>query len=107
LIPEEHWTKIQKIARIRAENILINSLYQCYVFSITGINESGKWVAKIRNRIIHKEQLAKVIDDMFSGEYLEPQYASQYFMEYLPTVFIDETSTLRIIGKIKKCLDNG
>ncbi|NQT26162.1 TIGR02391 family protein [candidate division KSB1 bacterium] len=109
LFPKDKWEKLDEMARLRMENILIKSVKKGeYKISLKKLVEGGlgTWAKVIFDKMILKHDLNKVLVDKFiTGTPLEENYVMQMFF----TEFIEFTDYKfnKIEELIKRELDKG
>lgn len=117
LLPADHWPRISEVARIRVENMLIESIKEGQVlesgkmqvfYSAEGVPKSGAfgtWSISFIPYFTLVRQLGKVLDNKLADSYDHRRYVVGHFMNALPMVFTEPRQIQCCVHRIAEVVE--
>ena len=110
VLPANLWPRIQRMSRLRIENMLIELLADAwYVPSRDETNfPTSTWISNIAKHFLYKEKLrATVLEKLKDEDFDSHNFVARYMIYTLPEVFEEEHQMKRCVRVISDCIRSG
>jgi uncharacterized protein (TIGR02391 family) len=111
-LPHDLWTQIEKMPRLRAENMLVHELDESWYIPDTKKtnNTSGTWISKIARYYIRKNKLRKALLNLLeSDDFDKHNYVAKYFLRVggLEDIFEETAEIQTCVKALVNTLEQG
>lgn len=110
VLPANLWPRIQKMPRLRIENMLVESLADAwYTPSVDETNSpTSTWISNIAKHFFYKEKLrATLLEKLTDEDFDYHNFVARYMIYTLPEVFEEERQMKRCVKAISDCIRSG
>src|SRR2546430_1470342 len=110
VIPDNLWFRIQKMPKMRAENMLIESLNNAWYSPNNDNNNSAAatWITNIAKHFTMKRNLQdKILNNLSQEDFEYHSFIAKYFMNVLPDIFDTESSINQCVEAISESIRAG
>lgn len=110
ILPSHLWPRLDKIPRLRAENMLISLLSKAYCHpEQKGSSEPAcTWISSIAEYFLRKDKLrGKILENLKKEDFNYHNFIAKYMFHALPDVFETEPQIQQCCKAISECIIRG
>jgi uncharacterized protein (TIGR02391 family) len=110
IIPSDLWPRIELMARLRAENILLKNLAEAWYTPETDTTNgsAATWIKGIIQHFSLRDELQEtLINLMYKEDFDYHNYVAKYFFYIAPRIYLKESDINRFTRAISSSLEKG
>lgn len=110
ILPAELWPKIQRMPRLRAENMLLEELREAYYIpqSDKTNKSAATWINRIAPYLLRKRQWRRVIiSKLQQQDFDSHNFVGRYLLSALPDIFVENTEIRQCVNALADTLRAG
>lgn len=112
ILPEDLWPEIERIARLRVENMLLDQLETAWYIPQGNHtnNIAATWISQVARHYLRKDKLRRtILSKLKSRDFNQHNFVAKYLMQFnvLPYVFEGKQQIKQCVAAIADCVRAG